>query len=219
MALGDALSLSAANRLHESEDLDPREVFRRNHPGGAIGIANNGAMSRAGVERMRTLAVCWEEIPIADAINATDAPGMAPPSPAMSEASSESGMVDWDSGSGNSAAEQATNSCNGLLVLDCLRMAVRSPQGWLRTSDGGIISPKKLRDCLNIMEYVTHPDLGLVLDPSKQIRVPADSSVKDIAKQLVMGQVADDTVIVVLDNYGKVHGVMEAGDIIRRCGH
>ncbi|TGZ81474.1 SIS domain-containing protein, partial [Ascodesmis nigricans] len=39
MAIGDALSLSVAERIHSGECKGPREVFKKNHPGGAIGVA------------------------------------------------------------------------------------------------------------------------------------------------------------------------------------
>ncbi|KAI5301206.1 hypothetical protein KEM56_001890 [Ascosphaera pollenicola] len=39
IALGDALALSVANKIHLAEGKTPSEVFKRNHPGGAIGSA------------------------------------------------------------------------------------------------------------------------------------------------------------------------------------
>ena len=38
MALGDALAIASAQVLHSAEGVTTREVFKRNHPGGAIGM-------------------------------------------------------------------------------------------------------------------------------------------------------------------------------------
>ena len=37
MALGDALAVAVARKIHVDEGRGPREVFRAHHPGGAIG--------------------------------------------------------------------------------------------------------------------------------------------------------------------------------------
>ena len=38
MALGDALAITVASKIHAQDGRDPREVFRSFHPGGAIGM-------------------------------------------------------------------------------------------------------------------------------------------------------------------------------------
>lgn len=43
LALGDALALATAQRLHNSPDRGPAEVFKSFHPGGAIGAATAAA--------------------------------------------------------------------------------------------------------------------------------------------------------------------------------
>lgn len=47
IAVGDMLALTVADALHE----DKGEVFRRNHPGGAIGHRSQQARSAEGLER------------------------------------------------------------------------------------------------------------------------------------------------------------------------
>ncbi|KAF8245320.1 SIS domain-containing protein [Wilcoxina mikolae CBS 423.85] len=231
MALGDALALSAADRLHDGADggMGPREVFRKNHPGGAIGLANKMmTTSKGAVERIRALAVRWTDIPIADDGQGIISPAteMTPPSPA----------IDWSSSSNDSVvatAERNTNiSCSSsnnhnntkvcyssLRVLDCLRMAVGSPKGWLRTTDGGLIPPKKLQGCHNLMAEVYSPNLGLVVDVNELVKIPADTTLKEATSILhtrrLLGEVVDDTVVVVVEN-GKVYGVLEVGDVIER---
>lgn len=271
MALGDALALASADRLHsctgEGESgSGPREVFRRNHPGGAIGIANNLMKDKGGVERIRALAVCWADIPIADEqgiITGNSATtGQPPPSPVISETSSETeiDLVDWDCSSGadvgvvagNPGNNNSNNDSNktannrkrsssssignrgcaargaphypcGLRVLDCLLIAVKSPKGWLRTTDGGLIPPKKLMAASHHHLYaeVNTPELGLVVDVNDLIKVPAESSMKEVARVLYsrrsLGELTDDTAIVIIEN-GKAHGVLEVGDVIRHGG-
>jgi hypothetical protein len=241
IALGDALALSAADRLHDGAEggMGPREVFRKNHPGGAIGMANKMmTTSKGGVERIRTLAVQWTDIPIADDGHEIISPTteMTPPSPAMSETSSESDidLGDWSSNNVTIAAAAGGNTnstcsssnrkvCyNSLRVLDCLRMAVGSPKGWLRTADGGLIPPKKLQGCHNLMAEVYSPNLGLVVDVNELVKIPADTAVKEAARILhtrrQLGEVVDDTVVVVVEN-GKVYGVLEVRDVIEQGDH
>lgn len=47
LALGDALALATAQRLHKSPDRGPAEVFKSFHPGGAIGAATAAAATAA----------------------------------------------------------------------------------------------------------------------------------------------------------------------------
>lgn len=47
LALGDALALATARRLHTSPDRGPAEVFKSFHPGGAIGAATAAAAAAA----------------------------------------------------------------------------------------------------------------------------------------------------------------------------
>lgn len=252
MALGDALALASADRLHSctgaGEPVGPREVFRRNHPGGAIGIANSLLMDKGGVERIRALAVCWADIPIADeqglSIGSAGTAGQPPPSPVISETSSESeiDLVDWDCSSGGGADLRAVSGNPGsddrkrssnrggaahypsgsLRVLDCLLTAVKSAKGWLRTRDGGLIPPRKLMAASHhLYAEVNAPELGLVADVNDLIKVPAESSVNEAARVLYsrrsLGELTDDTVVVITEN-GKAFGVVEVGDVIRRGG-
>lgn len=41
MALGDALAITVASRVHSQEGRDTRQVFQSHHPGGAIGMQWN----------------------------------------------------------------------------------------------------------------------------------------------------------------------------------
>lgn len=206
MALLDAVALTAADLYHEGVKGGPKEVFKRNHPGGAIGVANRVG---ASVARLRSLAVAWSEIPIVeDLLKSTTAAGITLPSPAMSETSSESDIElsdDYD-------------MCIRLRVLDCLRLGVSSPKGWLRTADGGVIPPKKLLSCMDIMAEVYSTDLGLVCDVNDAVKMGADMGIKEacleLASRRTRGEVADDMAVVVVEN-GNIWGVVEVGEVIR----
>jgi D-arabinose 5-phosphate isomerase GutQ len=57
IAVGDMLALTVAETLHEHEDDGVRDVFRRNHPGGAIGAkARKIEMAEVDAETCHGLA-------------------------------------------------------------------------------------------------------------------------------------------------------------------
>ncbi|KAI5815770.1 hypothetical protein BZA77DRAFT_248135 [Pyronema omphalodes] len=214
MALLDAVALTAADLFHEGIPGGPKEVFKQNHPGGAIGVANriglSPSSSPAAPPRLRSLAVSWTDIPIVeDLLKSTIGLGAGiPPSPAMSVTSTESDIElsdDYD-------------MCIRLRVLDCLRLGISSPKGWLRTSDGGIISPRKLQGCMDIMAEVYSPDLGLVLDVNDAVKMNAELSVReaamDLGSRIARGEVAEDSPVVVVLN-GNIMGVVEVGDVVK----
>jgi hypothetical protein len=231
LALGDALTLAAADALHSEPGLGPREVFRRNHPGGAIGIANNLMLNKGGDDRIRALAVRWADIPIADTQRIGSTPtDMTPPSPVISESSSSSDGdidVEWSCGSaGNPAAGKPNGSqmkvCfSSLTVLDCLRMAVKSPKGWLRTADGGLIPPTKLLGCKDLCANIKSPGCGLVVEPHELIQVPVEAAVGEVAIALYsrrsLGEVTDETAVVLVEN-GEGYGFVEVGEVIKQAG-
>src|SRR5256714_1190944 len=63
LALGDALSLSVAERLHTIPGRRPADVFRSYHPGGAIGLA----AAASSAPQMSDIATAIEKVPIASA--------------------------------------------------------------------------------------------------------------------------------------------------------
>lgn len=62
LAIGDALALAVAERLHSSPGTSPSSVFLSHHPGGAIGASPSTPPS---VQRMSDLATLVTSIPIA----------------------------------------------------------------------------------------------------------------------------------------------------------
>lgn len=65
LALGDALSLSVAERLHTIPGRSPADVFRSYHPGGAIGVD----AAASSIPRMSAIATPIASVPIATAID------------------------------------------------------------------------------------------------------------------------------------------------------
>lgn len=63
LALGDALSLSVAHRLHTIPGRSPADVFRSYHPGGAIG----NAAASAPIPRLSDVATSIDSVPIVSA--------------------------------------------------------------------------------------------------------------------------------------------------------
>lgn len=220
MALGDALALSAANQIHNIPGLGPKEVFKKNHPGGAIGQVNL-AESQPDAGRIRELAVRWDEmLPVEPSNQSTGLP-----TPAMSETSSESDLdlVEWNCPP--QAADIATedgDSIKGLTVLDCLRLAVKSPKGWLLARTGGVIPPKRLQSCENVMANALAPEFGIVVDLHEQLCVPAEMDIEEVARMLslrkALNEVTDDTVIALIDS-GKIVGAVEVGTVLEHIAY
>lgn len=63
LALGDALALAVAERLHTIPGRSPADVFRAYHPGGAIGVA----ATEVSIPRMSDIAITIDSVPIATA--------------------------------------------------------------------------------------------------------------------------------------------------------
>lgn len=61
LALGDALAIAVARRLHNFPGKGPAEVFHGYHPGGAIGQS----VAEAGPKRIAELATTVDNVPIA----------------------------------------------------------------------------------------------------------------------------------------------------------
>jgi len=192
MALSDALAMAVSRVLHGG-DGGPREVFKKNHPGGAIGL-NMGTM---GV-KISDLAVPLKEIPVI----LEDYPGPQTPSTESSDDSSDS----W--------APVAQ-----VRVLDCLLLAVRSRGGWLKTAKGEVIPPRLLQMATKPTVGFRKDELGLVVPEDKWVKVPGDANI-DEARRWIMATRAEDftgsrmeslVVAAVVD--GKVVGVIEYGDL------
>ena len=213
MALGDALALSAANQIHSIPGLGPKEVFKKNHPGGAIGQVNLADDAHPKIHRIRSLIVRWDEmLPVEPANQSTGLP-----TPAMSETSSESDLdlVEWNS----PPAEVLQNCIKNLTVLDCLRLAVKSSKGWLLAPNGAVIPPRRLQAFENVMANALEPEFGLLVDLGEDegLWMKADMETAVVARMLAarkaLGEVGDDTVVAIVEG-GSVLGAVEVGTVL-----
>lgn len=78
LAVGDALAIVTSKELHPSTE----SVFRRNHPGGAIGAAFQkpaAADAEAHRNTIRYLAIPWDDIPVVRGNSSTESLSRSPP--------------------------------------------------------------------------------------------------------------------------------------------
>lgn len=125
LALGDALALSVANKIHAADGKTSADVFRINHPGGAIGAASSTKNpSATGPPLMSELAVSVADIPIAT----------APPTSSINTSTTEQPL--------------------SVTSLDIIRTALRSPRGWVRLSPTHLIAPRRAQQELLLQTFL-----------------------------------------------------------------
>ena len=204
MALSDALALTVARAMHSKQVGGPREVFKRNHPGGAIGL-NIGKVSL----KISDLAVPLSDIPLIT--EEDDSRPCTPPSD-----SDDDGTM-W------------SDVAHQVRVLDCLLLAVRSPRGWLRTSRNEVIPPRALQRVRDPNMGLRDADLDILVPAQNWLRVPGDASIEQARKWVLASSAeltsesdldsirAPSVTIVGVVVQGKVVGVMEVEDLLNGC--
>ena len=219
MALGDALALACAYQIHNKPGQGPKEVFKKNHPGGAIGQVNF-AEDKRQTGRIRELVVQYEDmLPVASFSYSIG--GLL--TPALSETSSESDLDlnEWNTTTVDQT-EMDAPMVKSLTVLDCLRLAVKSPKGWLRTHDNCVVPPRRLQNFDNVMANALSPEFGVIVDLNdrKQLLFSVEDDTAKVARVLsdrkALGEVTDDTVVAVLD-CGKIIGAVEVGTVLEHA--
>lgn len=206
MAIGDALSLSVAERIHPS----PKEVFKVNHPGGAIGQTNSAAtkLSSPDLKKMKDVIVRFEDMPLVET-PAFETGAETPMSLTNSSSGCSSGDNDSDADMIEWTPSPPAGSClKGVTVLDCLRQAVRSSNGYLLSPDGSVVPPKKLLNCAEVMANVADANLGLVFDCERLVRVNSEASLVDVASKLRSHGLGQGDVVAIQES-GKVVGCVE----------
>ncbi|PWW75881.1 SIS domain-containing protein [Tuber magnatum] len=170
LALGDALAVVSARRVHTGEGEKPKDVFKRNHPGGAIGLGTG-----KGVIRMSDLAVRLEDIP---AVAGSLEDGLLD-SPPISSASSESDMeiTEW------TGTDTPLSATHAVRVIDCLLVGVGSKTGWVRVSEDEVVPAGRLKSVRgNVQRGVYEFEPPLVVGRSEMIRVSGQASAEDVKK-------------------------------------
>ena len=191
IALCDALAMAVSRMMHGNSS-GPLEVFKQNHPGGAIGL-NMGAM---GV-KLLDITVPLEDIPlIPEDISRPQTP---------SSDSDDSDM--W-------------SSTAPVRVLDCLLLAVRSRDGWLKTVNGEVVSPRLLQLANEPTKDFRDVSLGLITPECDWVKIPGDTTVDDTRKKVMESRAGDGTntrleaLVVAAVVEGKVVGVIEYGNLL-----
>lgn len=203
LALGDALAVACARQIHNRDGNMPADVFKRNHPGGAIGLGTG-----KGVIRMLDLAVRLDEIPTLDGSETR-----ALDSPPISSSSSESdlNMTEWK-----------PIAPHTVQIMDCLVAAVDSKTGWVRVSWDGVVPPGRLKRVRgNLHASVYDPDMALVVNMNEVIQVAGEASVEDIRKWVIAcrddeqdSRLQEGVVLGVVVG-GEVMGVIEIDELMK----
>lgn len=206
IALGDALALTVAKVVHVGEGKSPKDVFRRNHPGGAIGLG----IGQAAV-KLINMATLFKEMSILEEDLS--------PSHFISAASSDSGVdgCDW-SRSTSPRTVQSTSAT----VLDCLKLAVRSPKGWVRSQDNVVIPPRRLQAVRDPMTNILDEKARLAVGEESWVRIDGETSVEEVKTKIREHRgrgsgafnLPDGTVIAVLSNRVAI-GVLEIEDLLK----
>lgn len=193
LALGDALAVACARQIHNRDGNMPADVFKRNHPGGAIGLGTG-----KGVVRMLDLAVRLDEIPV---ICGAEARFLD--SPPISSSSSESDLeiTEWKPVAPFTAR-----------VVDCLIAAVDSRSGWVKVSWDEVVPPGRLKRVRsNVHADVYDPDMALVVNTNDTVKVSGEASVEDIRKWIIASR--DERHDPMLQD-GAVLGVVVGGELV-----
>jgi hypothetical protein len=209
LALGDALALSVADKLHAADGKTSADVFRVNHPGGAIGAASSISKPtpNSGPPLMSDLAVSVADIPIATA------------SPTSSSSATTATTI--------TSSFSITGPHLPVTSLDILRTALRSPGGWVRLSPTHLITPRRIQQDLL---PPPHPDSSTPILPTHpSITEKADwisvlgSWRIDEAEQWILRMRREargrtflkrGTVLGIVDARNEVSGVVEIEDVV-----
>ncbi|KAG0129497.1 hypothetical protein HOY82DRAFT_409702 [Tuber indicum] len=190
LALGDALAVVSARHVYTGDGEKPKDVFKRNHPGGAIGLGTG-----KGVVRVSDLAVRLEDIPVVDGILED---GLLD-SPPISSASSESDLeiTEW--------TDTPLLATHSVRVIDCLLAGVGSKTGWVRVSSDQVIPPGRLKSIRgDVQGGVYEFEPSLVVAKSEMIRVSGQANAEDMKKWVMASREEE-------------RGVFPAGAVLGVC--
>lgn len=145
-------------------------------------------------------------------IDAPPGPPSAPFSPPLSissasDADSEE-EIDWSpvTSPGSPTAFRS--------VMECLRLAVRSKDGWLRTMHGGVVPPRRLQsvDAADAGRNVLEGELRLVSGAEEWIRLAGKTKVDEVRRILRAEGRTSGVLAATVD--GVVVGVCEVEEIL-----
>ncbi|KAK2865327.1 hypothetical protein FQN49_003686 [Arthroderma sp. PD_2] len=187
LAVGDALALAVARRLHTSPGRGPAEVFKSYHPGGAIGAAAAAASS----------SISGTTTPLTS-ISSTSSRSMSlaglqdEPEPAIPTTQSMSPRRIADLATPFHLIPTASpKSESPLRVVDVMRAALRgsTAKPWVFIRPGYILSPRQIRnlvECNDPDEEIENIDHNTPIghDSANWVRVPHTKTVGDVRRIL-----------------------------------
>lgn len=229
LALGDALAIATARKLHSATGKSPAEVFRGFHPGGAIGAAaaetplttpSSGMSTRMFDSPTSSVSLPWEEI----------TPSIPPfnlQAPPEQRVICRDMLVSLDQIPTASASSQSPDDVR---LLDILLTAIQHPnaKSWVLLSSSEIIPPRRIRALLSpggdmdvrVSEVIAkNPGTSFVVPQSKWLLVPDSTPLAEIRRTICESQNGPDPVSVVavvkdMASPDSFLGVMEAEDLL-----
>ncbi|KAJ5856213.1 Sugar isomerase (SIS) [Penicillium soppii] len=151
LALGDALAIATARKLHTATGKSPSDVFRGFHPGGAIGAASAGTPPTSSSSGMSTttfdsptssLSLPWEDI-----TNTPLIPPFTLQSPSVQCLIPQDIIVPLEQ---IPLVAPSPHSNGEIRLLDILLTAIQNPnaKSWVFISPSSIIPPRRVRALL-----------------------------------------------------------------------
>lgn len=218
LALGDALAIATARRLHTTPGRGPAEVFKGFHPGGAIGAALSVSTPRS--VPTPTSASPLSALPPVDYVHVKR----------NDHKMASSSSVVADQQFGRSISDLAiplhkipTVTSSRIRILDILITAIQHPasKSWVKLSPTEIIPPRRVRS-LSQESHVTSAIADLTspvcIGPDGWLCVPASATVGDVHHWLTDGTKGDTSLplVCVMDDTGhQGWGFVEGEDV---CG-
>ncbi|KAI9925184.1 hypothetical protein MW887_006104 [Aspergillus wentii] len=238
LALGDALAIATARRLHTTPGRGPAEVFKSFHPGGAIGAASNilTPMSMSATSFSSTSLDDLQSLPPSISTHNHLPPATSSDqklSPPISDILVPLDQIPTVSPSSSSSSK--TSSPSNIRFLDILLTAIQNPaaKSWVFLSPSEIIPPRHIRSLSQHGNNTDIPvsDLGTVkglpfsIHRDDWLTIPGSRTapIDDIRRLISQARVetgAPVSVVALMSekDRGVCLGVFEVGDLWDDCG-
>lgn len=221
LALGDALALATAQRLHKSPDRGPAEVFKSFHPGGAIGAAT-AAAATAAMTPMSMLSTSPLTSTSSDYLQSR-------PSDDGSQTQQKQDVISNRFVPLNKIPTVSTTPSNETRLLDILLAAVQNPdaKSWVSishytsstTSFTSLITPRHLHSLTTThnvdmtLSAISASGISVSVPQDQFLCVPASSPVDEVCR--LVSQSDQVSVIAGVDetNPEVILGVLEAEEL------
>lgn len=196
LALGDALALATAQKLHNSPGMGPAEVFKGYHPGGAIGAAAattaaiNSAISTPSTSMTTSPSlVSLEDAGMKLSLDDTTSNSSGKAGDGGSICTSDhfvaADCIPTVTPSRYPSANPASTDNEEIRILDILLSAIQNPssKSWVKLSPTQIIPPRLLRSCTStykvdsLITDLQSQGSCVSIDASKWMSIRASTSI------------------------------------------